>query len=155
MFPFLSQQKHSIPHITNIHVQTISMATRRLTYVLGNPMIAFGFIGSILTLLVFTRSRTFWQNPTITATHLPFIYLLIALADGFGIVLFNYFLYVTTISAVCFPCLADFDQYICTREKAALKNRFHNMEAVRLAICGTFLFWSIFFLPMFIFLRTC
>ncbi|UJR29709.1 hypothetical protein I4U23_017258 [Adineta vaga] len=152
-----------------IDVQTISTITRWLNYVLAIPMIIFGMIGSILTVLVFARRRTLWNYPTITyllagsiitAIHLPTIYLLVVLADGFGIVLFNYndiicrlfnyFLYVTTVSAIYFPCLAAFDQYVCTCPNAAFRNRWHNMKVVRLAICGTILFWSILFLPILI-----
>ncbi|CAF1548954.1 unnamed protein product [Adineta ricciae] len=64
--------------------------------------------------------------------------------------LFNYFLYVTKVSAIYFPCLAAFDQYASTNRNALFRNRWHNMKVVRFAICGSILFWSILYLPVLI-----
>ncbi|UJR29708.1 hypothetical protein I4U23_017257 [Adineta vaga] len=149
--------------------EIIYLVSQWLNYFFGIPIIIFGIIGAILTIIVFIRQRTFWHNPTITyllagafmtALHLPTIYLLVVLAQGFNIVLFmkyeiicrlfNYFLYVTTVSAIYFPCLAAFDQYASTSRNAAFRNRWHNMKVVRFAICGTILFWLILYLPVLI-----
>ena len=112
---------------------TINVVTHWLNYVLAIPMIALGIIGEILTVVVFTGQRSFSRNPTIiyplagaiiTAIHLPCNYLQSVLVDGFGLGLFNvnigncrqqnYIRFMTTVSAISFPCWAAFDQYIST-----------------------------------------
>ncbi|UJR11999.1 hypothetical protein I4U23_016177 [Adineta vaga] len=148
---------------------TLPAVTKWLNYLLGLPIIIFGMIGAILTIIVFIRQRAFWNNPTITYLlagafmtlfHLPTVYLLIVLGQGFGIFLFNlhdiicrlfnYFLYVTTVASIYFPCLAAFDQYASTSRHALFRNRWHNMKVVRFAICGSILFWLILYLPVLI-----
>lgn len=146
---------------------TINAITRWLNYILALPMIAFGIIGAILTIIVFTGQKSFRRNPTIiyllagatiTAIHLPCNYLQSVLVDGFGFGLFNanigncrqqnYIRYMTTVSAISFPCWAAFDQYISTSRKANLRNRWRSMRMIRLAILGTLLFWTIVYIPI-------
>ncbi|CAF1603613.1 unnamed protein product [Adineta ricciae] len=150
-------------------VATIHTVAVWLNYFFGIPIIVFGMIGAILTIIVFMRQRAFWQNPTIiyllagsvtTIVHLPTVYLPVVLAQGFGIVLFaeydiicrlfNYFLYATTVSSIYFPCLAAFDQYASTSRNAAFRNRWHSVKAVRWAIFVMVLFWSLLYLPVLI-----
>lgn len=130
-------------------------------------MIIFGIIGAILTIIIFSRKRSFRLNPTITyllagailtAIHLPSIYLQSILVDGFGLGVFNtndiacrehnYLLYVTTVPTISFPCWAAFDQYASTSREASFRNRWSSMRVVRLAICGTILFWTIVYIPI-------
>ena len=110
--------------------ETINTVSHWLNYLDAIPIITFGTIGAILTILVFTRQPTFRKNPTITyllanaimtAIHLPSIYLQSILVDGFSLGIFNtndiackehnYLLYVTTVPTILFPCWAAFDQY--------------------------------------------
>jgi hypothetical protein len=130
-------------------------------------MITFGIIGALLTILVFTKQKSFRHNPTITyllagaimtAIHLPSIYLQSILVDGFGLGVFNtndiacrehnYLFYVTTVIAISFPCWAAFDQYASTSRETNFRNRWSSMRIVRLAILLTIIFWSIIYLPM-------
>ena len=148
---------------------TLNTISRYLNFTLAVPIITFGIIGSILTIIIFIKRPVFWNNPTITyllagaimtIIHLPTIYLAIILASGFetyimmkndiSCKLFNYFLYVTTAAAISFPCWAAFDQYACTNRDANFRHRWSSMRFVRRAIFGTILFWLIFYLPLFI-----
>jgi len=148
---------------------TLNTISRYLNFTLAVPIITFGIIGSILTIIIFIKRPVFWNNPTITyllagaimtIIHLPTIYLAIILASGFetyimmkndiSCKLFNYFLYVTTAAAISFPCWAAFDQYACTNRDANFRHRWSSMRFVRRAIFGTILFWLIFYLPVFI-----
>jgi hypothetical protein len=145
----------------------INTVSRWLNYLLSIPMIIFGIIGAILTILVFTKQPSFRRNPTITyllagaimgAIHLPIIYLQSILVDGFCLGVFNtndivcrehnYLFYVTTVITISFPCWAAFDQYASTCREASFRNRWSSMRVVRLAIIGTVIFWTIFYLPM-------
>ena len=149
---------------------TINSVSHWLNYLGAIPMITFGIIGAILTILVFTEKRSFRRNPTITyllacaimtAIHLPSIYLQSILVDGFGLGVFNtndiacrehnYLLYVTTVPTILFPCWAAFDQYATTNRDANFRNRWNSMRVVRLAIIGTILFWAIVYIPMLIY----
>ena len=145
----------------------INSISRWLNYLLAIPMITFGIIGALLTILVFTKQSSFRRNPTITyllagsimtAIHLPSIYLQSILVDGFGLGVFNtndlacrehnYLFYVTTIIAISFPCWAAFDQYASTSRETNFRHRWSSMRIVRLAIILTILFWTIIYLPM-------
>ncbi|CAF0746500.1 unnamed protein product [Adineta steineri] len=156
----------SIPSIA----YTINTISRWLNYVLAIPMIVLGILGSILTIVVFTRQSSFQRNPTIiyllagaimTAIHLPTIYLQSILVDGFGLGIFNtndlacrehnYLLYATTVAAISFPCWAAFDQYASTCREASFRNRWSSIRVVRAAIIGTIIFWTIVYLPMIFF----
>jgi hypothetical protein len=151
---------------------TINSVSRWLNYLLAIPMITLGIIGALLTIIVFIGQRSFRRNSTITyllagaiitAIHLPSIYLQSILVDGFGLGVFNtndiacrernYLFYVTTVSAISFPCWAAFDQYASTSRQASFRNRWSSMRVVRLAIIGTIIFWGIIYFPM-IFLST-
>jgi hypothetical protein len=146
---------------------TINTISRWLNYVLAIPMITLGMIGAILTIIVFIAQRSFRRNCTITyllagaiitAIHLPSIYLQSILVDGFGLGVFNtndiacrernYLFYVTTVSAISFPCWAAFDQYASTCREASFRHRWNSMRFVRLAIAGTIIFWGIIYFPM-------
>ncbi|CAF3847070.1 unnamed protein product [Rotaria sp. Silwood1] len=80
------------------------------------------------------------------------------LVGGFDIGIFNtnegacrehtYFRYVTTVSAICFPCWAAFDQYAGTSHDATFRNRWRSMRFVRIAIMGTILFWILIYIPI-------
>jgi hypothetical protein len=119
---------------------------------------------------VFTSQRSFRRNCTITyllagaiitAIHLPSIYFQNILIDGFGLGVFNtndiacrernYLFYVTTVSAISFPCWAAFDQYASTCREASFRHRWSSMRVVRLAIIGTIIFWIIVYIPMIFF----
>ena len=149
---------------------TIYSVSHWLNYLGAIPMITFGIIGALLTILVFTEKRSFRRNPTIiyllacaimTAIHLPTIYLQSILVDGFGLGVYNtndiacrehnYLLYVTTVPTILFPCWAAFDQYAGTSRDANFRNRWSSMRVVRIAIISTILFWVIVYIPMFIY----
>lgn len=148
----------------------INTFTRWLNYVVAIPMIALGIVGAILTILVFTRQSSFRHNPTIiyllagaviTAVHLPCNYLQSVLVDGFGFGLFNvnlancrqqnYIRYMSTVSAISFPCWAAFDQYVSTSRETSFRNRWRSPQILRRAIVGTVLFWTIAYIPMIIY----
>ncbi|UJR12059.1 hypothetical protein I4U23_016237 [Adineta vaga] len=147
--------------------EILNIISRCLNYIVAIPMIIFGMIGAVLTILIFLRQRTFWRNSTITyllagsiltLIHLPTIYFSIVLADGFNIIIYNnndiicccfyYFFYVTTVSPIYFACLAAFDQYASTSRRAEFRHRWNSIRFVRLVICGTILFWVILYLPV-------
>jgi hypothetical protein len=146
---------------------TINSVTRWLNYVCAIPMIVFGITGAILTILVFTHQPSFRRNPTvtyllagavITAIHLPCNYLQSVLVDGFGLGLFNvnaincrqhnYVRYMSTVSAISFPCWAAFDQYVSTSRDASFRQRWHSMRVVRWAVLGTVLLWTLVYIPI-------
>ena len=146
---------------------TINTVSRWLNYLFAIPMIILGIIGAILTIVVFTKQRSFRRNPTITyllagaimtAIHLPSIYLQSILVDGFSLGIFNtndiacrehnYLLFVTTVPTILFPCWAAFDQYVSTSRDASFRLRWRSIRVVRLAIIGTILFWSIVYIPL-------
>jgi hypothetical protein len=148
-------------------IATINGVTHWLNYLLAIPMIVLGITGAILTILVFTGQPSFRRNPTIiyllagaviTAIHLPCNYLQSVLVDGFGLGLFNvnlgncrqqnYIRYMSTVSAMSFPCWAAFDQYISTCRDATVRNRWRSIRVIRFAIIGTVLFWTIVYIPM-------
>ena len=149
---------------------TLNEVSRWLNYLCAIPMIVLGIIGSLLTIVVFTKQRAFRRNPTttyllanaiMTGFHLPTIYSQSILVDGFLLGIFNtndiacrehnYLLYVTTVSAISFPCWAAFDQYATTCRQASFRHRWSSLRFVRLTIVGTVLFWTLFYLPMLIF----
>lgn len=146
---------------------SINELIRGLNYLFAIPMILFGLIGSFLTIIVFTAQPSFRQNPTIaylltgaviTAMHLICNYFQSVLVDGFGLGLFNvndlncrqhnYFRYMSTVTAISFPCWAAFDQYVSTSRQASIRHRFSSMSVVRRVTIGTILFWSIFYIPI-------
>ncbi|CAF3925682.1 unnamed protein product [Rotaria sp. Silwood1] len=138
----------------------INRISRWLNYLFAIPMIILGIIGAILTIIVFTRKRSFRCNPTIiyllagaimTAIHLPTIYLQSILVDGFGLGIFNtndiacrehnYLLYVTTVPTISFPCWAAFDQYASTYYEVNFRNHWSSIRIVRLAIFFTIIIY--------------
>ncbi|CAF1407252.1 unnamed protein product [Rotaria sordida] len=146
---------------------TINTISRWLNYLLAIPMISLGFIGAILTTIIFTRQKLFRHNSTIiyllagaimTAIHLPSIYLQSILVDGFGLGVFNtndiacrernYLFYVTTVAAISFPCWASFNQYAITCREASFRNRWSSIRVIRLVIIGTVIFWAIIYFPL-------
>ena len=149
---------------------TVNEIARWLNYLGAIPMIILGIIGSFLTVVVFTKRRSFRHNPTttyllanaiITGIHLPTIYSQSILVDGFLLGVFNtndvacrehnYLFYVTTVSAISFPCWAAFDQYAATSREASFRHRWSSLRFVRLAIVGTVLFWTVAYIPMLFF----
>ncbi|CAF3478857.1 unnamed protein product [Rotaria socialis] len=146
---------------------TLQFITRLFNYTLSIPMIVFGIIGAILTVIIFTKQRSFWLHPSInyllagaimTGIHLPSIYLQSILVNGFGLGLFNtnmiacrehnFLLYMTTVAAISFPCWAAFDQYACTCHSASFRLRWRSLKFIRITIIGTILFWIIVYLPI-------
>jgi len=122
------------------------------------------------TIIIFTRKRSFRNNltttylladATVTAIHLPSIYLQSILVDGFGLGVFNtndiacrernYLFYVTTVAAISFPCWASFDQYAITCREASFRNRWSSIKVIRLVIIGTVIFWAIIYFPLIFF----
>ena len=145
----------------------LNQVSRYLNYFGAIPMIIFGTIGSILTIIVFTQQPSFRRNPTInyllasaimTAIHLPTIYSQSILVDGFLLGIFNtndiackehnYLLYLTTVPAISFPCWAAFDQYACTCREATFRQRWHSMHFVRSAIIFTVVFCTLIYIPV-------
>jgi hypothetical protein len=59
----------------------------------------------------------------------------------------NYLLSVTTVITISFSCWAAFDLYAASH----FRNRWSTMGAVRFAIVGTVIFWTIAYLPMIFF----
>ncbi|UJR07946.1 hypothetical protein I4U23_012225 [Adineta vaga] len=148
-------------------VEIINDVSRWLNYVLAIPMISFGIIGAILTIILFMEQRSFHRNPTIiyllagaimTAIHLPSIYFQSILVDGFDLGLFNtnemacrernYLFYVTTVAAISYPCWAAFDQYASTHRQASFRYFYSSIQFARLAIFGTVIFWAIVYSPL-------
>ena len=149
---------------------TINDVSRYLNYFGAIPMIILGTIGALLTIVVFTRQRSFRHNPTttyllgtavMTGIHLPTIYSQSILVDGFLLGVFNtndiacrehnYFLYTTTVSAISFTCWAAFDQFASTSRDASFRNRWNSLKFVRLAIVGTVTFWTLVYIPVIFF----
>ncbi|CAF2142167.1 unnamed protein product [Rotaria magnacalcarata] len=148
-------------------MNTLESITRWFNYTLSIPMIIFGIIGAILTVLIFTKQQSFWRHPSInyllagaimTGIHLPSIYLQSILVNGFGLGLYttnraackehNYLLYMTTVAAISFPCWAAFDQYACTCHSASFRHRWRSLKFIRMTIIGTILFWIAVYLPV-------
>lgn len=146
---------------------------RWLNYVLAVPMMTFGTLGAVLTIVVFTRRKAFLRNPTIiyllagavmTALHLPSIYSQSILVDGFLLGVFNtndiackehnYLLYVTTVPTISFPCLAAFDQYASTSREASFRHRWRSPRLVRLLIVCTVILWAIVYIPIIVVSRS-
>lgn len=149
---------------------TINEVSRYLNYFGAIPMIILGTVGAFLTIVVFTKQRSFRQNPTttyllasavMTFIHLPTIYSQSILVDGFLLGVFNtndiacrehnYLLYVTTVAAISFPCWAAFDQYASTSRNAAFRNRWSSLKFVRIAIVSTVTFWTLVYIPVIFF----
>ena len=179
MFPLALLRHRTLLSLSLIFILDVTMsstadmlntASRWLNYTVAIPMIILGTIGAAMTIVVFTAQRSFRRNPTVTyllataimtAFHLPTIYSQSILVDGFGLGVFNsndiacqehnYLLYVTTVSAVSFPCWAAFDQYATTCREASFRQRWSSMRVVRSAIVGTVLFWSIVYIPVILF----
>jgi hypothetical protein len=147
--------------------KTIYMVSQWLNYAFAIPLMILGMVGSILIILIFIKQHSFWYHPTtiyllagavMTAIHLPSVYLQSVLVDGFGFGVYNtnktachiflYLLYVTTVSAISFPCWAAFDQYAGTCRHAAFRHRWSSIRVARLAIVGTVIFWAIIYLPV-------
>ncbi|CAF3386756.1 unnamed protein product [Rotaria socialis] len=146
---------------------TADAMSRWLNYLIALPMVIFGTIGGILTIIIFTRQSYFLRNPTIqyllagavmTALHLPSVYLQGILVDGFGLGIYNtniivcrehhYLFYSTTVATISFPCWAAFDQYISTSRDATVRRRWSSIRMTRFAIVGTIIFWSIVYFPI-------
>ena len=150
--------------------ETINDVSRYLNYFGAIPMIILGTIGAILIVVVFLKQRSFRQNPTtmyllasavMTGFHLPTIYSQSILVDGFLLGVFNtnsiacqehnYLLYMTTVSAISFPCWAAFDQYASTSREASFRNRWSSLRFVRIAIVATVTFWTLAYIPVIFF----
>jgi hypothetical protein len=146
---------------------TLRVVTLWLNYVVAIPFIVLGIVGAILTVVIFSKQRSFWRNTSITyllagaamtGFHLPTIYSQSILVHGFGLGLFNtneiacrehnYLLYMTTVAAISFPCWASFDQYASTSRDANFRNRWRSIRFVRWAIIGTLIFWTTVYLPI-------
>lgn len=138
-----------------------------INYIIAIPMTIAGIIGAILAIIVFTRQHSFWHNTTINyllagsilaGIHFLMIDIQTILVGGFEMGVYNtnevacrehtYFRYVTTVSAICFPCWAAFDQYAGTSHDATFRNRWRSIRFVRLAIIGTVLSWILIYIPM-------
>lgn len=149
------------------NLEVAFIITRWFTYLVSIPVIIFGVAGALLNIVIFTRKKNFWNNTSInyllagavlTAIHLAGIYIQSVLVNGFDAGLYavsdvacsehNYLMYVTTVSALSFPCWAAFDQYAATSRNANFRNRWSSIRLVRMAIVGTVLFWSITFIPV-------
>ncbi|CAF1235224.1 unnamed protein product [Adineta steineri] len=146
---------------------TINTVAQWLNYVLAIPMITLGFIGAILTIIVFKQQKLFRRNPSIiyllsgaimTTIHLPTVYLQSILVEGFQLGLYNtndiacrernYLFYVTTVAAISYPCWAAFDQYASTHREAKFRHYWSSIKFARLAIIGTVIFWAIIYFPL-------
>lgn len=146
---------------------TVNTVTQWLNYVVAIPFLVLGIIGALFTVIIFTRRRLFWRNPSITyllagaamtGIHLPLIYTQSILVHGFGLGVFNsnniacrehnYLLYMTTVAAISFPCWAAFDQYVSTSRNARVRNHWGSIHMVRWAIVGTVIFWSLVYIPI-------
>lgn len=148
-------------------VSIINEVSRYLNYFGAIPMMILGIVGAILTIVVFTTQVSFRNNTTInyllanailTGIHLPTIYAQSILVDGFLLGVFNssnqacrehsYFLYVTTVTVISFPCWAAFDQYAATCREAKFRYQWNSLRIVRLAIVLTVVFWAIVYIPV-------
>jgi hypothetical protein len=148
-------------------LETARIITKWFTYIFSIPVIIFGVVGAILNILIFTKKKNFWANTSInyllagavlTAIHLSGIYIQSVLVNGFDLGLYttsdaacsehNYLMYVTTVSALSFPCWAAFDQYAATSRNANFRNRWSSIRLVRLAIVSTVVFWAVTYVPV-------
>lgn len=146
---------------------TINLFTRLLNYVFAIPMLCMGMVGSILIVCVFIEKRQFRRNTSlmyllagaiVIGIHLPTIYIQMILVYGFNVSLMNtnesacrehtYLRYVTTVSAISFPCWAAFDQYVSTSRDVHVRNRWSSRRLVRMVIVCTVIFWSLFYIPI-------
>ncbi|CAF2362791.1 unnamed protein product [Rotaria sp. Silwood2] len=146
---------------------TFELLTRLLNYVFAIPFLILGIMGSLLTVIVFTRKRSFWRNTTITyllagaivtGIHLPTIYIQMILVYGFNTSLMNtnvaacrehtYLRYVTTVAAISFPCWASFDQYASTSRRVAFRNRWSSLRVARIIVVCNILFWIVIYIPV-------
>ena len=145
---------------------TINLLTNLLNYIFAIPFLILGVIGSVFTIIVFTRGRSFRRNTTtnyllagaiVTGIYLPTGYIQVILVYGFDISLLNtsnaacreytYLRYVTTVAAISFPCWAAFDQFACTSRQAAFRNRWSTRRAARIIIVSDVVFWIIIYIP--------
>jgi hypothetical protein len=146
---------------------TLNLLTRLLNYIFAIPMLILGMIGSFLIIIVFTQTRTFRRNTSltyllagaiVTGIHLPTIYIQMILVYGFNVSLMNtlesacrehtYLRYVTTVAAISFPCWAAFNQYVSTSRDVNVRNRWDSLRVVRLIIILTVIFWILFYIPI-------
>ncbi|CAF0727374.1 unnamed protein product [Rotaria sp. Silwood1] len=153
-----------------LNAETFNLLTRLLNYVFAIPFLILGILGSLLTVIVFTRQRAFRRNTTITyllagaivtGIHLPTIYIQMILVYGFNTSLMNtnvaacrehtYLRYVTTVAAISFPCWASFDQYATTSRKVAFRNRWSSLRVARLVVVCNMLFWILIYIPVLFF----
>ena len=149
------------------NTDTINTIIRWLNYIVAIPFLIIGVIGAILIVIIFTKRRLFWRNASstyllagaaMTGIHLPLVYTQSILVHGFGLGVFNsntfvcqehnYLLYMTTVAAISFPCWASFDQYASTSRNARFRQRWSSIRVVRCAIVGTFIFWTLVYLPL-------
>ncbi len=89
---------------------------------------------------------------------MPCNYLQTVLIDGFGLGLYNVNIancrqqndirYMSTVSAMSFPCWAAFDQYVSTCRDASVRNRWGSTRFIRMVLIGTPLFWAIVYIPI-------
>lgn len=145
----------------------LDLAAQVVNYVLALPLLILGIVGVILSIVVFSSQISFRRNTTIVyllagsilaGIHLIIVDIQRLLADGFKVRIFNinidicrertYLMSVTTISAICFPCWAAFDQYAGTSHDATFRNRWRSLRFVRLAIVSTILFWTLIYIPI-------
>ena len=153
--------------MSTISASELLRSSRIVALILGTPILIFGTLGVLLTILLFAKQHLPCRHPTtvyllasaiMTAFHLPCIYLLNIVAHGFNVGLFNtnqfacqallYLNYSTAISSIAFPCWAAFDQYASTCRQAAFRQRWSSIRVARLAIIGTILSCMIIYLPV-------
>ncbi|CAM2704050.1 unnamed protein product [Rotaria socialis] len=150
-----------------ISTETFNLLIRLINYVIGIPFLIFGMLGSILTVVVFTRKRSFLRNTSvayllagaiITGLHLPLIYIQTILVYGFNTSLMNtnvaacrehtYLRYVTTVAAISFPCWAAFNQYATTSRDVAFRNRWSSLHFARIVVLCNIIFWILIYIPI-------
>lgn len=150
-----------------VDAETLDLLTRLLNYVIAIPFLIFGMLGSLLTIIVFTRKRSFRRNTSVnyllagaivTGIHLPTVYIQMILVYGFNTSLMNtnlaacrehtYLRYVTTVAAVSFPCWAIFDQYANSCRDASFRNRWGSLRVARIVIVCNIIFWILVYIPV-------
>ncbi|CAF3144353.1 unnamed protein product [Rotaria socialis] len=145
----------------------LHLAAHMINYVVALPLMILGIVGVILSMIVFTLHASFRRNTTINylmagsvlaGIHLLIVDIQTMLVGGFDFGVYNtneavcrehtYIRYVTTVSTICFPCWAAFDQYVGTSRDANFRNRWRSMRFVRLAIICTVIFWILTYIPI-------
>ncbi|CAF2669704.1 unnamed protein product [Rotaria sp. Silwood2] len=147
--------------------EKLHLAAHVINYIIALPLLVLGIVGVILSVTIFISQHSFRRNTTINyllagsilaGIHFLLVDIQTLLVEGFNIGIYNtnetacrehtYFRYVTTVSAICFPCWAAFDQYVGTSHDATFRNRWRSMRFVRIAIVNTVLVWIIIYIPI-------